>query len=194
MHRAADEFALGDPPRRRGVVWVFLLTATLAILAADLVGFTRLTEQSEPEIAGVERFAIRERGHTTEPVAYDRVPPAGGPHDPALQNCGVYAEPLRNENAVHSLEHGAVWLTYRPGLPAWQLDMLSGLIKGKHHTLLSPYPGLPATVVATAWGRQLALDDPADPRIARFLDFYRAGPQAVEKGAPCDGGVGNPLP
>jgi len=193
MHRAADEFALDPVPRRRGVVWVFILAATLAILAADLVGFTRLAEEREPEIAGVERFDIPERGHTTDPVTYDRIPPAGGPHDPALQNCGVYAEPLRDENAVHSLEHGAVWLTYRPDLPAWQVDMLSGLIKGKHHALLSPYPGLPATVVATAWGRQLAVDDPADPRIARFVDVYRAGPQSVEKGAPCDGGVGNPL-
>ncbi|WP_245193204.1 DUF3105 domain-containing protein [Amycolatopsis alba] len=173
---------------------MFLFLGTLAIVAADLVGFTRLTEQSEPGIAGVERFAIRERGHTTEPVAYDRIPPAGGPHDPVLQNCGVYAEPLRNENVVHSLEHGAVWLTYRPDLPAGQVDLLRRLVKGKHHTLLSPYPGLPATVVATAWGRRLALDDPADPRIVRFLDFYRAGPQTVEKGAPCDGGTGNPLP
>ncbi|MBB5849941.1 hypothetical protein [Amycolatopsis umgeniensis] len=68
---------------------MFLVLATLAIVAADLVGFTRLTEAGgEPEIAGVERFDIRERGHHGT-VAYDRVPPAGGPHDPALQNCGV---------------------------------------------------------------------------------------------------------
>ncbi|MBB5849940.1 hypothetical protein HDA45_000027 [Amycolatopsis umgeniensis] len=73
------------------------------------------------------------------------------------------------------------------------MNSLSGLVKGKHHALLSPYPGLPATVVATAWGRRLELDDPADPRIARFLDVCRAGPQSVEKGAPCAGGVGKPL-
>ncbi|MEV7548321.1 DUF3105 domain-containing protein [Amycolatopsis sp. NPDC089917] len=69
----------------------------------------------------------------------------------------------------------------------------STLIRGKHHILLSPYHGQPAHVVATAWGRELAVDDPAAPRIARFADVYRAGPQSVEKGAPCDGGIGNPL-
>ncbi|WP_244199894.1 DUF3105 domain-containing protein [Amycolatopsis thailandensis] len=56
-----------------------------------------------------------------------------------------------------------------------------------------PYHGSSAVAAATAWGRQFAVDDPEDPRIARFVDVYRAGPQSVEKGAPCDGGVRNPL-
>ena len=38
--------------------------------------------------------------HTDEDVDYPTSPPAGGPHDPAWLDCGVYDEPVRDENAV----------------------------------------------------------------------------------------------
>ena len=47
---------------------------------------------------------------------YPTSPPAGGAHDAAWLDCGVYDEPIRDENAVHDLEHGTVWISYRPDL------------------------------------------------------------------------------
>ena len=46
------------------------------------------------------------------------VPPVAGEHNAAWQNCtgNVYDAPIANEHAVHSLEHGAIWITYRPDL------------------------------------------------------------------------------
>jgi hypothetical protein len=61
---------------------------------------------------------------------------------------------------------------------------------GHPYRLLSPYPGLPAPVVATAWGKQLQLPSASDPRLTRFLDAYAGGPQAPERGANCSGGSG----
>jgi len=52
----------------------------------------------------------------TGTAKYDRNPPAGGAHNDVWLNCGVYGRPVRNENAVHALEHGAVWITYRGSL------------------------------------------------------------------------------
>jgi len=46
--------------------------------------------------------------HSTETVAYTESPPVGGVHDPVWQTCGFYDAPVRSENVVHSLEHGAV--------------------------------------------------------------------------------------
>jgi hypothetical protein len=51
---------------------------------------------------------------------------------------------VRNETAVHSMEHGAVWITYRPDLPAEQVDKPRELATSKTYVLVSPYPDLQA--------------------------------------------------
>jgi hypothetical protein len=132
--------------------------------------------------------------HAEGPLTYPHNPPAGGVHSGTWQNCGIYDQPVRNENAVHSLEHGAVWITYQPALPAADVETLRGLARGQSHMLLSPYPDLPTPVVASAWGVQIFLDDANDPKLSDFARRYQQGPQTPERGAPCSGGMGTPLP
>lgn len=145
-------------------------------------------------IEGVRQFPGQERGHVAEGVTitYDPLPPVGGQHYATWQNCGIYTEPIRNEYAVHSLEHGAVWITYQPDLPADQVAVLQSKVRGREYALLSPFPGLSSPIVASAWGLQLQLDDANDPQLDRFLRRYMQGPQTPEPGAACFGGVGNP--
>ena len=133
------------------------------------------------------------RDHSELQQQYAQVPPAGGTHSGIWQNCGIYDQPVRNENAVHSLEHGAVWLTYRPDLPAAAVETLRSLARGHDHVLVSPYPNLPHAVVATAWGLQLPVEDASDPRLPVFVSRYEKGPQTPEPGAACDGGIGTPI-
>lgn len=144
-----------------------------------------------PALSAVKTFSYVGGEHTTGPVSYQQTPPAGGPHDPVWEDCGVYTQPLRNENVVHSLEHGTVWVTYRPGLPASDVQSLQtalGAVKDKK-TILSPYPGLPAPVVVTVWNAELDLKSAADPRLAAFLSFYGDGHTAPEAAmASCAGG------
>lgn len=138
-------------------------------------------------IPGVETFEIDSATHTTDPVDYPQEPPAGGPHDPSWQKCAVYDAPVRNENAVHSQEHGAVWITYQPDLPESDREILAELAEGQLYVLISPYPELEDPVVASAWGAQLRVDDVNDPRLQAFIDRYAGnGP---EPGASCDSGV-----
>ena len=168
----------------------------LAIIAALVVAgvgyglFSYVQGQRDREApAGVQTFADVPRGHTQNPVSYPQTPPVGGEHSPVWQNCGFYAKPVANENAVHSLEHGAVWITYRPDLPGDQIDTLRKLADGQTHVLVSPYPDLPAPVVASAWGRQLTLDSASDSRLDQFVRAFRQGPQTPEPGASCTGGT-----
>ena len=146
------------------------------------------------KIEGVFDFGVQDRGHD-ESVVFEAasLPPVGGTHSPRWQTCGIYDQPLESKNAVHSMEHGAVWITYRPDLPAAEIDTLQDLIRGQSYLLLSPFPNLANDVVLSAWGIQLPVESVADERIAQFIDEYRLGPQTPEFGATCDGGVGQPL-
>jgi hypothetical protein len=87
------------------------------------------------------------------------------------------------------MEHGAVWLTYRPDLPAAQVQKLTDLVGSSGYVLLSPYAGQASPVTATAWGAQLAVDSASDARMEQFLSKYVQGEQTPEPGAPCTGGV-----
>ena len=169
------------------------------IAAAFLAGFAALvivdarqkSMSSPPE--GVQTYDVGPAGqHTEGDVDYDQSPPAGGPHNPVWQNCGFYAEPVRDENAVHSLEHGAVWITYSPNLPQDQVQRLREIAQSNNYVLVSPYSGLQSPVVASAWGKQLTLESADDPNLERFVRAFSQGPQTPEPGAACSGGVGEP--
>ncbi len=173
------------------VVSVILLAVVGIVALAVYQTLAARAEASKP-IEGVEQFPALERGHVQGAVAYAQTPPVGGPHEPAWQNCGAYTQPLQNENAVHSLEHGAVWITYRPDLPAAEIQQLQDLARQSGYRLLSPYPDLPSPIVISAWGYQLKLERADDPRLMRFIQKYELSPLAPEPGAPCTGGVGQP--
>ena len=146
-----------------------------------------LTACGSKGIEGVQTFKYPAGDHRTGSLIYAESPPAGGPHNASWQNCGVYDRPLYNEYAVHSLEHGAVWVTYRPDLDAAGLDTLKKLVEGRPYTILSPYEGLDTPVAMSAWGAQLKVDQPGDARLKAFLDKYEQGATAPERGASCSG-------
>jgi hypothetical protein len=167
------------------------------IVAAGVVAIAlnRPTERAAPPSPppGVEQANNLSREHVEGPLNYPgKNPPMGGAHSPQWQNCGFYDTPINNPNAVHSLEHGAVWITYRPELPADQVEVLRQLARRQTFILVSPYPELSSPVVATAWGHQLKMDSVGDPRLGGFIRTYRVGRTTPEPGAPCTGGVGQP--
>lgn len=178
--------------RRKGILTVALL-GTAAVAVVGLLSVTAL-RGTAPEAApdGVQDVAVAGREHVTSVVDYPTVPAAGGPHDPAWQNCGYYEQPVRNENAVHALEHGAVWLAFDPGASEETREAVRQHVEGRPFVLASPVDGLSAPVVASAWGKQLGLDGADDPRLQEFVQAFAQGPQTPEPGAPCTGGIGQP--
>jgi hypothetical protein len=172
---------------------VFLLVAV--VLAGRLMSLPGRAQEATPvggtpvsgEIEGLFTFAPPDPSHQTGRIEYVQNPPVGGNHNAAWQNCGFYDQPVGNEHAVHSLEHGAVWITYDPNLSADQVDQLKSLINMSGYILISPYQGLPAPIVMSSWDHQLYLQQADDPRVQSFLrDFLGQGP---EPGAPCVGGT-----
>jgi hypothetical protein len=129
------------------------------------------------------------RDHVTGKVSYDARPPAGGAHSAAWQNCGVFTVPVVDEAAVHSLEHGAAWFTWRDGLTADEQAFIDGMAKKSQWILASPYPEQTSPFSLTAWGLQLRLDTFDREAIEGFLTTYANGKQTPEPGAPCMGGI-----
>ena len=177
--------------RRKVALWGSITAVAVAIALAVTVVVTR-EQGNQPDLSGVATFPVKQ-GHVDTPVTYAQSPPAGGEHSPAWLNCGAYTTPVSNENAVHALEHGAVWVTYRPDLPAAQVTALRKSLPSTY-AVLSPFTGLKAPVVVSAWGKQLVLTGADDPRLSAFVKAYRQGPQTPEPGAACSGGTGNPAP
>lgn len=179
--------------RRNQTTQLVAILGALAVLVV-LVIFLNSNQRAgaSANIEGVQVFANLDRSHTTQPVTYAMNPPAGGPHHPIWQNCGVYTQPIQNENAVHSLEHGVVWITYHPDLDAEQLQELQEITRQSSYRLLSPYPDLPSPIVLSAWGYQLQLEQVDDPRLMAFIEKYEQNPLGPEPGASCTGGMGTP--
>ncbi|AWB94639.1 hypothetical protein DCE93_02335 [Agromyces badenianii] len=141
-------------------------------------------------IEGVETFD-NEAGHVEGAVEYAQTPPAGGEHNPAWLNCGVYEQPVPNENAVHSLEHGAIWVTYDPALSASELESLKKHLPSTY-VVLSPFEGLPSPIVLSGWNTQLAVDDVDDARIPAFFEEFWKSQNVPEPGAMCTGAFDAP--
>lgn len=138
-------------------------------------------------IGGVQTFAYEGGDHQEGRITYTEALPVGGPHNPQWQNCGTYTQDLYPEYAVHSLEHGAVWVTYRPDLQQSEVLALQEALNGRTHTLLSPRRAQTAPIVLTAWNAQLNLERASDPRVTAFIQKYEQAATAPEAGASCSG-------
>lgn len=146
-----------------------------------------------------------EHDHVAGPVTYSITPPVGGPHNAIWMNAGVYTKPVPTERAVHNLEHGAVWITYDPDLSKSDVSALTAFVakqtmipeseqgvtdQANRYMDLSPWASntLPAKIVISAWGHQLQVTSPTDPRLQKFVDTFRHNQKySPEFGAAVDG-------
>jgi hypothetical protein len=127
--------------------------------------------------------------HVQGVIKYDASPPIGGNHSQIWANCNgqVYDHQIANENAVHMLEHGAVWITYNPKtLSSAGVAKLKTYVQGQDRVAMSPYAGLRTPISLQAWGYQLFVHSANDPRIAQFISTLEYNPKTTpEPGASC---------
>lgn len=187
--------------RKRGkLVWWTVGSAAAVLVVAAIVASIVFAPAPPPtytaggtgaEIEGVETFE-NETSHVEGTVDYPQSPPAGGPHNSVWLNCGVYDQPVPNENAVHSLEHGAVWVTYDPAAVSGDdLAKLRSYLPSSY-AILSPYEGMDTPIAVSNWNHQLKLDSVDDSRISDFFEEYWRSDDVPEPGALCSGAFDAP--
>ena len=166
--------------------------AVALIVTVVVTSGTPRADRSEIDVAGVQTWDDLTANHVTGAVDYEMTPPAGGDHAAVWMNCGVYTEQVPNENAVHDLEHGAIWFTYDPAqVTDEQIEQITDLAPSTY-SVVSPYEGMDSPMAVSAWGAQLAFDDPEADSVSDFVTKYWKSADAPEPGAPCTGGVDGP--
>jgi hypothetical protein len=181
----------------------WIVAGVVVLIAGGIIGFgvygsvqgSKGWEDKMAAIKGVVDYRAQKnpqidaRDHKDGTLQYVTSPPVGGAHNPLWQNCmgDIYDQPIANEHGVHSLEHGAVWVTYKPGLPADQINVLKSKVEGKDYMLMSPYTGLDKNVSLQVWGYQYKTDDVNDKNIDAFIKNGRLN-ASMEPGAACSSG------
>jgi hypothetical protein len=190
----------------QGRAWgAIALISAVGVLAVAIIGYGAYAafQGSKPwqdkanDINGIVNYGkkypdlVKPAQHQTGAIKYDIQPPVAGPHNGAWQNCmgDVYDAPIANEHAVHSLEHGAVWITYRKDLPADQVSTLAAKVRGKEKMLMSPYEGLDKPISLQAWGYQLKVDNADDGRIDEFIKDLRVNASVEGPTISCAEGI-----
>jgi len=191
-----------DPKRN----WtpIYIITAA-SVVALVIIGYAVYQiyeqglsfQQKADKISGIHDYRKTDpkmltQVHVDGVVNYPVTPPVGGNHNKYYQRCAgdVYPAQIANENAVHALEHGAVWITYDPArLPQAQVQQLAAMTKGyQDFMLMSPYPNQGSPISLQAWGFQLKVNDASDPRIKQFIEDLRIN-ASMEPGVPCTTGA-----
>ncbi|WP_326769121.1 DUF3105 domain-containing protein [Streptomyces sp. NBC_01591] len=181
---------------------VITITASVAVVAALVAGGGYLMsaadgkEKAEVEaksspVKGEQTWDKLAQNHVQTKVDYPMNPPVGGDHNPIWMNCNtdVYTKAIPKENAVHSLEHGAVWVTYTSKAKPADIQKLRDRVESTPYSLMSPVEDQAAPLMLSAWGKQVTVTGAADARVGQFFTKYVQGPQTPEPGAACTGGV-----
>ncbi|MGW2508466.1 DUF3105 domain-containing protein [Streptomyces scopuliridis] len=184
---------------------IITITASAVVVAALVAGGAYLlnkeSDKKEQEQAAAKAPVKDEkswdakklgRNHVTKAVTYPMTPPVGGDHHQVWMNCqgDVYKEAVPDVNAVHSLEHGAVWVTYNDKASDADVKALGEKVEKTPYSLMSPVKDQAGALMLSAWGKQVTVDSASDPRVDQFFTKYVQGAQTPEPGAACTGGMG----
>ncbi len=198
------------------IAWIGI--ATVVLIVVGVVFFTKnaITPPSETtaakvqkEVPGTKEYPIVGRDHVPEGTTvatYNSNPPSSGPHWftsnpkwPAPAPSGIYDHALFDEQLVHNLEHGYVWVSYNPKLVGSDLSQASSeaglnasgkevvnslkdiVNKDKWKVVLEPRDKDDSMIALAAWGRVLKLDSPDYNKIKDFIKTYRdTGPETTQ--------------
>ena len=167
------------PPREgwRGTLDSFggpVVVGTLVVTVVVIVVMAIRAMPSAPSEAALRGEAVRvgPAAHVAAASALEipeGQPPAGGPHLIAPHPTGIFEQPVPDGNVIHSLEHGIVWITYRPDLISTKdLETLRAVARAyAGDVILSPRPANSAAVSAVSWERRANMASPVTEKALR---------------------------
>lgn len=158
-----------------------------ALVLAIVIGLAFLV-QSNTAAAGTpgQRIPIQGQEHIAvgaTHVAYNSDPPTSGPHYAEPAPAGFYDAAQPDEELVHNLEHGHVWIAYdctKLTDCEGTKQKLRSLVQSYNQwkIVVTPRQNKDAAIAVAAWGWLMKLENYDETSIRRFVDAWRnRGPE-----------------
>lgn len=130
----------------------------------------------------VQEIPILGKDHVPEgtKVNYNSNPPTSGNHWPEPAEWGFYPSPLPDEQLVHNLEHGGVWISYKD-VDAETISKISSIAnKYPQAVIITPRQENDARVVLASWGKLVKLEQFDESKIIAFIEaYYNKSPEPL---------------
>lgn len=114
---------------------------------------------------------------------YNSNPPTSGPHFPKVAEWGAYKEEMDDETLIHNLEHGGIWISYKPGIPEEVRKKLENFYeKWGRKVIIVPRSKNDSDIALAAWNRldKFSAAEYSDERVEKFIKAFRnKGPEFV---------------
>jgi hypothetical protein len=140
--------------KQRKIKRIITWSISIALIFLGMYGIVILSRQGQKARPG-EIFAIQGQQHIdigASHIAYNSNPPTSGPHYVQPANWGVYQTELPDEQLIHNLEHGGIWISYTGIASTTQID-LEKLAKSYTKIIVEPRTKDDAPIILASWGR-----------------------------------------
>lgn len=185
-------------------LWIIGSIALLGLVAVAIVA---VSDPSSNENASLDnlpiqgkKVSIQGRQHIAEGEdhpSYNSNPPTSGWHYDNQADWGFYEESLPDERAVHNLEHGGIWISYKKNeVSTSTLLSLKNLAqKYNHAVIITPRSENDTTIALASWGRLMKLDDLDKYKVENFIKAnVNNSPEKFVTLEKAKVAVGNPAP
>lgn len=174
---------------KKTIFWILIIFGSIAIIGVAVWFSKKSVEPLSQDFS--KQMPDEGQGHVLEgkKVEYGSNPPTSGPHWPTWLSDGIYEKEKPDEAIVHSLEHGRIWVSYRPSIPEETKKELEKLLRNQAAIILTPRSANEKDIALAAWGRLDVFDlgeggSFDKNRILDFIKRYRyKGPEKLSPGA-----------
>jgi hypothetical protein len=162
--------ALGQKSRMNKI---FFWTVALLVVGLIVYGLVVASIRSTNDDANRPGQAVPIQGREHIAVgashaAYNSNPPTSGPHYEQDASWGVYQTELPDEQLIHNLEHGGIWISYN-GIDDKTKTDLEKIAQSDPKIIVEPRSQDDAPIVLASWGRLQKLQVYDEKTILDFI-------------------------
>ncbi|MFY9462803.1 MAG: DUF3105 domain-containing protein [Candidatus Sungiibacteriota bacterium] len=176
---------------RRSRVRKIIIAVIIAAVIGGLIYVSIVASRRNAQNTPGESYANQGQEHVPlgREFAYNSNPPASGPHYASPANWGVYDYEANDKLFIHNMEHGGVWIAYRPTVSTNVVAHLKSIVDefGGSKIVMAPRAANDSDVAVAAWTRLLKINliggDITEDQMNQIRVFYKAyknkGPEFV---------------